>query len=63
MLATALHYYYRFYLSRSILEYHPIVTLYTCLYLSGKTEENYLAVERMVEMHACHVLCVYHTMS
>lgn len=37
--ATALHYFKRFYLRNSVMDYHPKEILVTCVYLACKVEE------------------------
>eukprot|EP00899_Mesostigma_viride_P025841 jgi/Mesvir1/6441/Mv19524-RA.1 len=43
--STALIYFKRFYLRRSVMEYHPKAIMLTCVYLACKTEESYVSVE------------------
>lgn len=45
--ATAVTYFKRFYIDRSVTEYNPCVTAVSCLYAAGKVEEIYLPAQRL----------------
>jgi cyclin H len=47
--ATAAQYLKRFYLSNSVMTYHPKNLFPACLFLSTKTENNYISLERFTE--------------
>eukprot|EP01126_Amoeba_proteus_P002129 TRINITY_DN10668_c0_g1_i1.p1 TRINITY_DN10668_c0_g1~~TRINITY_DN10668_c0_g1_i1.p1 ORF type:complete len:185 (-),score=34.09 TRINITY_DN10668_c0_g1_i1:477-986(-) len=46
---TALTFFHRFYLERSVLEYHPKAMMFTCIYLACKTEEERRDIKSMSE--------------
>ncbi|KAG0682769.1 hypothetical protein C6P40_004026 [Pichia californica] len=41
---TAISYLFKFYLIHSIMEYYPQQIMYTCLYLSAKSENNFIGI-------------------
>ncbi|XP_057328838.1 cyclin-H [Microplitis mediator] len=47
-IATALHYFKRFYLRNSVMDYHPKEILVTCVYLSTKVEEFNVSISQFV---------------
>ncbi|KAK0093944.1 hypothetical protein PV326_012293 [Microctonus aethiopoides] len=47
-IATALHYFKRFYLRNSVMNYHPKEILVTCVYLSSKVEEFNVSISQFV---------------
>ncbi|XP_043682501.1 cyclin-H [Vespula pensylvanica] len=46
--ATALHYFKRFYLRNSVMDYHPKEILVTCVYLACKVEEFNVSISQFV---------------
>ncbi|XP_012251872.2 cyclin-H [Athalia rosae] len=46
--ATALHYFKRFYLRNSVMDYHPKEILVTCVYLGCKVEEFNVSISQFV---------------
>ncbi|KAH0954311.1 hypothetical protein HN011_005482 [Eciton burchellii] len=46
--ATALHYFKRFYLGNSVMDYHPKEILVTCVYLACKVEEFNVSISQFV---------------
>ncbi|KAF7993404.1 hypothetical protein HCN44_007907 [Aphidius gifuensis] len=47
-IATALHYFKRFYLRNSVMDYHPKEILVTCVYLACKVEEFNVSISQFV---------------
>ncbi|XP_011310212.1 cyclin-H [Fopius arisanus] len=47
-IATALHYFKRFYLRNSVMDYHPKEILVTCVYLAAKVEEFNVSISQFV---------------
>ncbi|XP_034941959.1 cyclin-H [Chelonus insularis] len=47
-IATALHYFKRFYLRNSVMDYHPKEILVTCVYLASKVEEFNVSISQFV---------------
>ena len=48
VLGTAFHYFKRFYLYNSTMNYHPKEILATCVYLASKTEEFNISIQQFV---------------
>lgn len=48
--STSLHFFKRFFLSKSLLEYNPRDVAVTCIYLATKTEEHFVPLERIVKL-------------
>ncbi|KAF0713847.1 hypothetical protein AaE_011695 [Aphanomyces astaci] len=49
--AAAVLLFKRFYLSNSIMEFHPKYIGATCIYVAGKVEEQYISVETLVKSY------------
>ena len=55
---TALHYFRRFYLNNSVMDYHPKEILVTSVYLASKVEEFNISMQQFVSNIPVRRSCV-----
>ncbi|CAI5746662.1 unnamed protein product [Peronospora destructor] len=55
--------YKRFYLSNSVMEFHPKYLVPTAIYVAGKVEEQYISVDTVADqLHVDHIFIIGHEM-